>query len=100
MKCNPDTILLHYRMENTFNRIIAAAESNNGVPIVRGTQIKADYVVTLLQSGLKHPEIIALHPELDVDDIKACHQFGIEAMNRQNMSKPVVCRLDVNRKRY
>jgi uncharacterized protein (DUF433 family) len=86
-------------MENTFNRIIAATESNDGVPIVRGTHIKADYVVTLLQSGLKHDAIIEMHPELDPDDIKACHHYGLEIMNRQSMTKPVYCRLDVNRKR-
>jgi len=86
-------------MENTFNRIIAPSEGNDINPIIRGTQIKVDYVVTLLKSGLKHQDIIDLHPELDADDVKACHQYGFEVMNRQNLTMPVVCRLDVNRKR-
>ncbi len=57
-----------------------------------------DEVIDLLRAGLNYEAILVKHPDLSIEDIKACHQIGMQRLNREAASQPVYCRLDTRKK--
>ncbi len=44
----------------------------DGKPIVRGTRISVELILSLLAQGAPYDEILDDYPELEQDDIRAC----------------------------
>jgi uncharacterized protein (DUF433 family) len=57
-------------------RITSNPEIFGGKPIVRGLRISVESVVGLLAQGETIEAILADHPELDRDDIRACLAYA------------------------
>jgi uncharacterized protein (DUF433 family) len=49
-----------------------------GRPCIRGLRIAVGDVLGWLAAGLSHEQILADHPELTENDIRACLAFGAE----------------------
>jgi uncharacterized protein (DUF433 family) len=64
----------------------------------QGYLLVLNEVVSLLKEGLSYEAIKLQHPQLSVDDIKACHEIGLQRLNRESVSQPVYCRLDTRKK--
>ena len=57
-----------------------------------------DGVVALLRGGHNYDSVKQRYPELSIEDIKACHKMGQQRLNRESVSQPIYCRLDVRKK--
>jgi len=61
-------------------------------------QYVLDEVVGLLRVGNSYDDIQARYPHLSNADIKACHEIGLQRMNKEAASKPIYCRLDAGKR--
>lgn len=50
----------------------------NGKPVVRGTRVPVELVLRKLGSGMSTEEILADHPRLTPDDIRAAQAFAAD----------------------
>lgn len=73
-------------MKDYRNRITINPEVHFGKPCVTGTRITIDNVLELVEEGVSFEEIIQnYYPELEVEDIKACIQFAIDLIKREEI---------------
>jgi len=49
-----------------------------GKPVIRGTRITVELILRKLGEGMTDKEILAHHPHLNVDDIRAAATFAAE----------------------
>ena len=49
-----------------------------GKPVIRGTRIPVDMILRKLGAGMTTDEIIADHPHITVDDIRAAQAFAAD----------------------
>lgn len=54
------------------DRIVQDPRIMVGKPVVKGTRIPVDLVLENLAYRMDFEELFAMHPELTVDDIRAC----------------------------
>lgn len=59
-------------------RIVSDAKVMFGKPVVRGTRITVELILRKIGAGMAEQEIIAHHPQLTVDDIRAAAAFAAE----------------------
>ncbi len=59
----------------THTRIEMNPEIMGGKPVIRGTRIPVELVLRKLGAGMTVEEIVADHPRLAVDDIRAAQAF-------------------------
>lgn len=48
----------------------------HGKPVVRGMRWPVEVIIDMMGSGMTIDQIIEDHPELEVEDIRACLQFA------------------------
>ncbi len=53
-----------------------------GRPTIRGMRIAVSDVLGWLAAGLSHEQIVADHPELNEDDIRACLAYAADRERR------------------
>ncbi len=63
-------------MNQLLSRITSEPDKFGGKPCVRGMRIRVADVLELLASGMTQIQILEEHPDLEVDDIKACLIFA------------------------
>lgn len=63
-----------------FTRITTNARQMQGIPCVRGLRIPVATIVTLVAEGQSTPEILALYPDLEKDDVREALRFAAEAV--------------------
>ena len=63
-----------------FTRITTNARQMQGIPCVRGLRIPVATIVTLVAEGQSPPEILALYPDLEEDDVHEALHFAAEAV--------------------
>jgi uncharacterized protein (DUF433 family) len=66
------------RGEPWAGRLVLDAEISTDSPVVRGTWVTVGQVVSLVVDGWSWADILRAHPELDVDDIRACLSYCVE----------------------
>ncbi len=59
-------------------RIEINPEIMGGKPVIRGTRIPVELVLRKLGAGLSSEEILAAHPRLALDDIRAVQAFAAD----------------------
>jgi uncharacterized protein (DUF433 family) len=59
-------------------RIEINPEVMGGKPVIRGTRVPVELVLRKLGAGLTPEEIIADHPRLVLDDIRAAQTFAAD----------------------
>lgn len=63
-----------------FKRITTNPRQMDGVPCLRGLRIPVATIVALDAEGQSAPEILALYPDLEEDDIREALLFAAEAV--------------------
>jgi len=56
-------------------RIVADPAVLSGKPIVKGTRLSVDFVLSLLAEGWSESEVLENYPQLEQDDLKAIFGF-------------------------
>lgn len=57
-------------------RITADPEILGGKPVIKGTRISVELILSLIASGLTDKDILTDYPHLKSDDIKAALEYG------------------------
>ena len=63
------------------DRITANPKQCGGRPCIRGMRIRVTDVLDLLAAGLTIEQILAEHPDLESEDIRACLSFASKQLN-------------------
>jgi uncharacterized protein (DUF433 family) len=69
-------------MAQLLDRITIEPDKCGGKPCIRGMRIRVADVLGLLARGFTSQQILAEHPDLEPDDIKACLAFAAHDMER------------------
>lgn len=64
------------------DRITIEAGKRGGKPCIRGFRITVYDVLEYLAAGMTHAEILADHPDLVEDDLRACLAFAADRERR------------------
>lgn len=51
-----------------------------GKPVIRGTRLTVEYILSLLAHGATTQEILDEYPGLAVEDVQACLLFAVKAL--------------------
>jgi uncharacterized protein (DUF433 family) len=62
----------------THDRIETNPKVMSGKPVIRGTRITVELILRKLGAGLTTEQIIADHPHLSSDDIRAAQSFAAD----------------------
>ncbi len=62
--------------EMLLRRITANPESFGRKPIIRGMRISVELILRLLAQGETSEAILADYPDLEPDDLRACHAYA------------------------
>lgn len=62
------------------DRIVRDPKVMLGKPVIRGTRITVEYILRNLGGGMTPEQIIAGHPHLTVEDIRAAQAFAADYM--------------------
>jgi uncharacterized protein (DUF433 family) len=63
-------------MSGLLSRITSEPGKCGGRPCIRGLRFRVSDVLDLLAAGMSREEILAEHPDLETDDIKAALEFA------------------------
>ena len=63
-------------MTDAAGRIVLDPAVMAGKPVVRGTRVTVERVLTLLAQGLSITELLKEHPYLTEDDVRACLAYA------------------------
>ncbi len=63
------------------DRITVNPNQCGGRPCIRGMRIRVTDVLDLLAADLTTEQILAEHPDLESEDIRACLRFASERLN-------------------
>ena len=66
-----------------FTRVTVNPRQMGGVPCLRGLRIPVATIVGLVAEGQTAPEILALYPDLEADDIREALLFAAEAVRER-----------------
>jgi uncharacterized protein (DUF433 family) len=58
------------------DRITVNPRQCGGRPCVRGMRIRVSDVLELLAAGMSPRQIVSEHPDLEIEDIRACLRFA------------------------
>lgn len=70
----------HNDRQKLLDRISVDPSVMVGKPVVRGTRMPVYLVVQMLGSGIPVEEILADHPGLTAEDVRACLLFAADAV--------------------
>ena len=62
----------------THERIEISPEIMGGKPVIRGTRVPVELVLRKLGTGISTEQILADHPRLVLDDIRAAQTFAAD----------------------
>jgi uncharacterized protein (DUF433 family) len=61
-----------------FTRLVFNFEVSNTSPVVKGTWLTVNHILSLIIDGWSWNDIMLSHPELVEDDIRACIEYTME----------------------
>ena len=68
-------------MPTLMDRITVNPKQCGGRPCIRGMRIRVTDVLNLLAHDLTREQILAEHPDLELEDIRACLRFASDRLN-------------------
>jgi len=68
-----------------FSRITVRPDQMGGTPCVRGLRIPVATVVGMVADGMSAPEIIAVYPELETEDVREAILYAAEAVREREL---------------
>jgi uncharacterized protein (DUF433 family) len=66
-------------------RIIVDPKVLAGKPVIRGTRLSVEFVLSLLAEGWTQEQLIANYPHLSGEDIRACLAYAAEALGAEKV---------------
>lgn len=69
----------------THERIEMNPEIMGGKPVIRGTRVPVEMILRKLGAGLATEAILADHPRLTLDDIRAAQAFAADYLADENL---------------
>jgi uncharacterized protein (DUF433 family) len=66
--------------ETPLDRIVVNPAVMVGKPVVRGTRLTVELILELLGQGCSVEEVLEYHPNLSVEDIRACLLFASRSL--------------------
>jgi uncharacterized protein (DUF433 family) len=63
------------------SRITIRKDQAHGRPCIRGLRMRVSDILEMLAGGMTHAEILADHPYLEPDDIRACLVYAARALD-------------------
>jgi uncharacterized protein (DUF433 family) len=66
-----------------FKKITTNPQQMAGVPCIRGLRIPVATVLALIAEGKTTPDILALYPDLEADDVREALLFAAEAVRER-----------------
>ena len=77
-------------MKDYRSRITVNPKVHFGKPYIIGTRITIDNVLELIQEGIPFNEIIQnYYPDLKIEDIKACIQYALDLIRKEEINVEV-----------
>jgi uncharacterized protein (DUF433 family) len=67
------------------DRIVADPEVMLGKPVIRGTRITVEHILEELAAGLSVDDLVASHPRLTQDDVRAALAFAAESVRNERL---------------
>ncbi|MCY3764722.1 MAG: DUF433 domain-containing protein [Gemmatimonadetes bacterium] len=68
-------------MATLIERITVNPKQCGGRPCIRGMRIRVTDVLNLLAHDLTREQILTEHPDLELEDTRACLRFAIDRLN-------------------
>jgi uncharacterized protein (DUF433 family) len=68
-------------MSNLLDRITVNPLQCGGRPCIRGMRIRVSDVLDLFAAGLTAEQILSELPDLEMDDLRAVHQYASHRLN-------------------
>lgn len=56
-----------------------------GKPVLKGTRLSVEHVLEMLASGVSEEEILANHPRLSLDGVRACLAYASELVRAERV---------------
>jgi uncharacterized protein (DUF433 family) len=70
---------------SSHERIIVDAEVLVGKPVVKGTRLSVDFLLSLLAQGWPEAEILRNYPGLQREDLLACWAYASEVLREEKV---------------
>lgn len=67
-------------------RIVASPDVMMGKPVIRGTRLTVEHILEELAGGLSTDELLASHPRLTAEDIRAVLAFAAESVRMERLA--------------
>jgi len=68
------------------SRITASPTVMMGKPVVRGTRLTVEHILEELAGGLSIDDLLASHPQLTADDVRAALAFAAESVRMERLA--------------
>jgi uncharacterized protein (DUF433 family) len=66
-------------------RIVVDSKVLAGKPVIRGTRLSVEFMLSLLAEGWTEQQLIANYPGLAEADIRACLAYAAEALGQEKV---------------
>ena len=77
-------------------RIIVDARIMVGKPVIKGTRIPVDAIITRIAEGMTVKEILEDYPNLSTDDVKAALEYTAEIIRGEDVM-PLITKVRVEK---
>lgn len=67
-------------------RITSSPDVMMGKPVVRGTRLTVEHILDELSGGLSIEDLIASHPRLSEEDVRAALAFAAESVRMERLA--------------
>jgi uncharacterized protein (DUF433 family) len=68
------------------SRITVRKDVFDGKPIVRDLRISVESILSMLGQGMTEAELLVEHPELEIQDIRACLIFAKAIVGQESLT--------------
>ena len=69
----------------TQDRVVIDAKTMFGKPVIKGTRIPVELILRKISEGMSESEILAHHPQLTIEDIRAAAAFAADQLAGEDM---------------
>ncbi len=79
---------MRYARHVSYTRITVDPERMGGVPCIRDLRMPVATIVALVSEGLTDVQIVEMHPDLVVEDVREALRYAAEALQERSIPGP------------